>query len=82
MQSAQEHLKHPEIVFRRLDEFKMQLNSSKCTFRVEKVEFLGYLINGRSMRPTSKKVEAIQDFLRPKTVIELRRFFRDDQFLQ
>lgn len=72
--SPQEHSHHLEVVFERLKEFQLRLNVDKCVFSVPELEFLGYQINSKGIRPTLEKVEAICRFQRPETVAALRRF--------
>lgn len=69
-----EHLEHLEILFKRLSEFGVLINSSKCHFGQEEVTFLGYKVSSAGIQPIPEKVQAISDFPAPKTVKELRRF--------
>lgn len=72
--SEEEHRRHLRELFTRLKEYGLLVNSSKCTFGKAEIQFLGYLISADGTRPTTIKVQAIQDFAAPKTVKELRRF--------
>ena len=76
--SQEEHAEHLKTVFERLKTAHLRLNLSTCVFGVSEIEFLGYLINSKGIRPTTKKVEAIPNFPKPKTIVELRRFFGYD----
>ena len=62
------------MVFQRLKDFSLRINLSKCQFGETKLEFLGYLIDQESCRPTPDKVRAISEYPKPKTIVELRRF--------
>ncbi|CAB0029843.1 unnamed protein product, partial [Trichogramma brassicae] len=68
------HRKHVEIVFERLRKAALQLNLSKCVFESDQVEFLGFLIDRNGYKPLPVKVEKINNFPRPQTVEQLRRF--------
>lgn len=70
----QSHEKHLHILFTRLKEYGMVINTNKCVFGVEEVKFLGYNISASGTKPLPEKVEAITNFPTPKTVKELRRF--------
>lgn len=70
----EEHKKHLRILFNRLKEYGMVINTSKSVFGASEVVFLGYLISAEGTKPLPVKVEAIQTFPAPKTVRELRRF--------
>ncbi|GBO05113.1 Transposon Ty3-I Gag-Pol polyprotein [Araneus ventricosus] len=72
--SLEEHLDHLKQVFDRLRKFDLVLNRDKCVFAVENLSFLGHKIDKYGITPLPKKVEAISNFPRPKTVQDLRRF--------
>lgn len=72
--SIEEHYEHLRIVFQRLKQAHLRLNVSKCVFAVEELEFLGYSVNSKGIRPTLSRVEHILNFPKPRTVVELRRF--------
>ena len=67
-------LKHLEIVFTRLAEAGLKVNATKSSFCCDELEYLGYLINRKGVRPTMKKVEAITKIATPTTRKQLRRF--------
>lgn len=72
--SKQEHKKHLEILFGRLEQYGIQLNADKCKFEKEKVTFLEYEVSGEGTKPLSEKIEAIKQFKRPETIEQLRQF--------
>lgn len=72
--SLDEHIEHLRVVFQRLKEFHLRLNVAKCVLGAPELEFLGYIVNGKGIRPTSSRVKSISDFPRPKTISDLRRF--------
>lgn len=72
--SLDEHMEHLRVVFQKLKEFHLRLNVAKCILGTPELEFLGYIVNGKGIRPTSSRVKAISDFPRPKTISDLRRF--------
>ena len=61
------HLEHLERVFTRLAEAGLKINASKSHFCCDELEYLGYLINRKGVRPTMKKVEAISKIATPTT---------------
>lgn len=69
-----EHLHHLEQLFKRLDEYGVIINPAKCVFGVPEVLFLGYTCNERGVRPPMERVAAIQNFLKPTTIKQLRAF--------
>ncbi|XP_074320861.1 uncharacterized protein LOC141657496 [Silene latifolia] len=72
--SKSEHLKHLEAVFRILKEQKLFGKLEKCTFMVEEVAFLGYIISGRGITVDQDKVAAIQSWPTPKLITEVMGF--------
>ncbi|XP_052747502.1 uncharacterized protein K02A2.6 isoform X1 [Bicyclus anynana] len=61
-------------VLKRIQKAGFHLNKNKCKFAQEKVEFLGFVINGDGIHPAPSKVEAILKTPEPKNVRELQAF--------
>ena len=72
--SAEEHKKHLRIVCERLKKYGLIINENKCVLGKPQIEYLGYLVNSSGILPQPKKVQVIQDFPKPTTVVELQRF--------
>lgn len=72
--SPEEHEEHLRIVLQRLKEFSLSLNIDKCEFGKTELVFLSHLINRDGFKPTEKRLKAVIEFPKPKTVVELRRF--------
>ncbi|GMF43211.1 unnamed protein product [Phytophthora fragariaefolia] len=68
------HLAHLRIVFKRLREFDVTLNASKCHILRDSVDYLGFTLTTNGIQPQAKKVEAIQQIAEPRNKKELRRF--------
>lgn len=69
-----EHKAHLRAVFERFNDHGILLNVGKCVFAVPEIEFLGYLVSSEGTKPLTDRVKAIQNFSKPKTIKELRRF--------
>lgn len=69
-----QHQVHLRAVVERFNEHGILLNVSKCVFAVPQIEFLGYHVSSKGTKPIVDRVKAIQDFQRPKTIKDLRRF--------
>ena len=74
MSNWDDHLRHLDIVFHRLQEAGLKVNAKKSFFGRDKLEYLGYWITRHGIQPVSKKVEVIKNIAPPKTKQELRRF--------
>lgn len=72
--SATEHHIHLRTLFSRLEKHGLVLNTAKCVFGVDTIEFLGHCVNQHGAKPLVSKVRAIQDFTRPKTIKGLQEF--------
>jgi hypothetical protein len=57
----EEHLQYIRAVLQRLREEKLVAKASKCKWRKEKVEYLGYIIENSRIAVDRKKTLAIQE---------------------
>jgi len=58
----------------RLSDFDLHLNKSKCSFFMEKVEYLGYVVEHNKISKSPIKIQAIQEMPRPSNTDDVRRF--------
>ena len=72
--TKEQHERDLRQLFSALQRFGLVLNINKCTFGVRELEFLGHSVSERRIRPLPGKVEAVQNFERPRTVRALQRF--------
>ncbi|UYV63639.1 hypothetical protein LAZ67_2005125, partial [Cordylochernes scorpioides] len=61
-------------VLERIRSAKLTLKPSKCEFGRREVEFLGYVISTGGLKPSPRKIKAIEEFPEPKNVHDIRRF--------
>lgn len=61
-----------QAVCARLRECGLRVNTDKCDFFVESVEFLGYVISGSGIQPQPNKLEAIKNAPYPTDVHKLK----------
>ena len=72
--SFDEHKRVVDMVLDKLEAAGITLRPEKCVFGSNEVNYLGYYMNEEGIRPQKALVEAIQDFRRPETKKEVRRF--------
>lgn len=72
--SVELNKQHLDLLFQRFEQFGLTINVSKCEFAQESIEYLGYEVTAKGIRPLDDKVKAITEISRPKTVEQLRRF--------
>jgi hypothetical protein len=68
------HLAHVDKVLHLLSQHQLFLKQSKCAFGASKVEYLGHIVGKYGVRVDPKKIEAMQDWPRPKTLKILHGF--------
>ena len=67
-------VEHLRCVLAVLRNEKLYANFHKCTFCMEKVVFLGFVISGKGIEVDEEKVKAIKEWPMPKSIIEVRSF--------
>lgn len=72
--SQQQHLVHLRALFQRLRDNGLIIRPEKCQFGKKSLDFLGHSVSDEGICPLPSKVKAVQDFPRPTTVRQLRRF--------
>ena len=69
-----QHRDHLEQLFQVLLKHGLTVNIAKSAFGQSELDFLGYRVNCFGIRPLPDRIEALQSYLEPKTVQDLRRF--------
>ncbi len=69
----EEHLEQLEEVLRRCQKANLKLNAEKCSFGLNEIDYLGYIVTPEGVKPNPKKIDAIMSMQRPTTVTEVRR---------
>lgn len=72
--SPEQHADHLRLLFKRLQEHGLTINTAKCVFGVKNIEFLGHLVTPEGVQPLDNKVQALRDFPRPTSLRKLREF--------
>ena len=65
---------HLRYVLQTLREHQLYAKFSKCEFWLDHVAFLGHVVSKDGIQVDPKKIEAILEWPRPTTVIEVRSF--------
>ena len=69
-----EHINHVHCVFAVLRKEKLYANLKKCSFCMDKVVFLGYVVSAKGIEVDEEKVKAIKEWPTPKSITEVRSF--------
>jgi RNase H-like domain found in reverse transcriptase/Reverse transcriptase (RNA-dependent DNA polymerase)/Integrase zinc binding domain/Integrase core domain/Zinc knuckle/Aspartyl protease len=72
--TLEEHLRHLDEVFRRLEANCIRLNPAKCQFLQREFTYLGFRITPEGVRPDPAKVSGLTDSPVPRNAKELRSF--------
>jgi hypothetical protein len=69
-----EHLQEMETVLSSLRDTGLKVNAAKSSFCAHEIEYLGYILTRKGIKPQPKKVQAILALNPPNNVKELRYF--------
>ncbi|XP_051156206.1 uncharacterized protein LOC127278513 [Leptopilina boulardi] len=72
--SLKEHKEKLEKLLRRLKNAGLVLQPDKCNFLRKEIGYLGHIISENGVKPDPKKVDAVQNFPRPKTQKNIKQF--------
>ena len=59
--NQEEHLHHIQLVFERLRNAGLRLNSAKCHFGLKEIKLLGFIFNTNGIATDPAKVEVIKN---------------------
>ncbi|XP_024042705.1 uncharacterized mitochondrial protein AtMg00860-like [Citrus sinensis] len=77
-----EHIEHLQCVLDVLRKEKLYANYKKCTFCMEKVVFLGFVVSANGIEMDQEKVRAIRAWPTPKSITKVRSFHGLASFYQ
>ena len=69
-----DHLSKIDTVLQRLQQAGLKIRAKKCAFAMPELEYLGYHISRKGIKPIYKKVQAMLNIQTPKTVKQLQSF--------
>lgn len=72
--SGEGHDAHLRVLFARLETYDLMLNPGKCVFGVSGIDFLGHYITADGITPLLTKVEAVTNFLQPRSLGKVGEF--------
>jgi hypothetical protein len=72
--SWEEHVQHVDMVLKLLEEKQLYAKSSKCSFGVQEVEYLGHIISHEGIKVDPNKIKAMMKWPIQKTLKNLRGF--------
>ncbi|GJW02011.1 putative mitochondrial protein [Tanacetum coccineum] len=72
--SEEEHWKYLQILLQTMQQHTLFSKQSKCSFQVNKVEYLGYTITAQGVSTYPTKIQAMESWHEPQTMNQLRGF--------
>lgn len=78
--TKEEHLRHIEIVLKKLCDEQLIINLEKCEFMKHELVYLAFVISSGNLKMDTSKVEAIISWPTPKIASEVRSFHGLAQF--
>ncbi|GBG82993.1 hypothetical protein CBR_g36522 [Chara braunii] len=74
--TLEEHLDHLRQVLETLRRAKFKANRDKCKFVRQALEYLGHFVTPQGISPLSDKIQAVQDWPKPRNVTDVRSFLK------
>ena len=74
-ENFEEHKSHVREVFKRIEKYGLKVGLEKCEFCMNKIEYLGQIIDHEGRRPNPKRTDAIKNMPIPDNVTKLQSFF-------
>ena len=68
------HKEHVHKVFTKIQDFGFKLKETKCDFFMEKIKYLGHIIDKGGRRPDPERAAAIKDMPAPDNIASLQSF--------
>ena len=65
-ESLEDHLVHLRKVLQRLREHQLFVKLKKCSFAQSEIEFVGFIVGRKGIRPVPEKLQTISDWPVPK----------------
>ena len=72
--SKVDHEKHLRLILGLLKEEQLYAKFSKCEFWLKEVQFLGHIVNDKGIHVDPAKIEAVKNWIAPKSPTEVRSF--------
>ena len=72
--TKEEHEEKVREVFKKLDSRKLQLKEDKCKIAKNEIEWLGFDISEKGVKPHNEKIQGISGKMKPKNLKDLRSY--------
>ena len=73
-ENFEEHKSRVQEFFKRIENYRFKVGLEKCEFCMNKIEYLGQIIDHKGRRPNPKRMEAIKNMPIPDNITKLQSF--------
>ena len=73
VRQEQDHLEHLKKVFTVLHPHKLYVKPEKCTFAVQEIEFLCFIVGKNGLKVDPKKIQTVIDWPTPRNILEVQQ---------
>jgi hypothetical protein len=73
-ETKEEHMQHLRAVLEKLQGEKLCASLPKCVFFAKEMEFLGHIVSQDGLKPDPKKVDAVINWPRPRTITDVKQY--------
>jgi hypothetical protein len=80
--TLEEHIEDVTAVLKRCKEFNVRLNAKKLVLFRKCIRVLGFVVSGNAVSPDPSKVQALLNFPRPITKVQLQQFLGALNFIR
>jgi hypothetical protein len=70
----EEHIRHIQQVLSTMRQHKLYANLEKCSFGMNRVQYVGYIFDAHGVHVDPTKIQVIRDWSAPITLTELQSF--------
>jgi hypothetical protein len=77
-----EYIHNLRMVFQMFNDKKITINSDKCIFGAEKVEFVGHVLDAERATFSKTMFNSLVEFIKPSNMKELRSLVRMDNYFR
>ena len=72
--SMEDHVLHVVKVLDKLMKTGLRLRPGKCMFAQKEIDYLGFTLTEKGIKPNNAKVKAVKDFPKPRSAKEVKSF--------
>ena len=74
LNSMEDYVVHVTKVLDKLMNAGLRLKTSKCAFAQKEIDYLGFTLTGKGVKPNDAKVKAVKEFPKPRSAKEVKNF--------